>query len=96
MNTEGGLQGLLNDKIRIDNPDFRSFAELITDSTTKALDVSYSKKPEFGPFKFMEGLLVRSVIGTTIMPFPRFFFSQLELMAQYAGTHSCDEKTDEY
>ena len=85
LNTEGGLQGLLNDKIRIDNPDFRSFAELITDSTTKALDVSYSKKPEFGPFKFMEGLLVRSVVGTTIMPFPRFFFSQLELMAQYAG-----------
>ncbi len=85
LNTEGGLQGLLNDKIRIDNPDFRSFAELITDSTTKALDISYSKKPEFGPFKFMEGLLVRSVVGTTIMPFPRFFFSQLELMAQYSG-----------
>jgi len=84
----GKLKDLLNDSGTVVPKGARSFQELSADAVKKALDVTYAKQPDFKPFRELSSLLTRSVVGTMVMPFPRFMFNSMELMGQYMAGSS--------
>ena len=51
-----------------------------------ALNFTYASEPEFGPFKAINNMLVRSIVGTWIAPFPRFMFKAIEMTYNYNHT----------
>ena len=79
----GKIKDLLNDSSTVVPKGARSFNEISADAVQRALDVTYAKQPDLKPFKVLSSLLTRSIIGTVIMPFPRFMFNSMELMGQY-------------
>ena len=62
----------------------RSFASLVDSATNKALDVTYAKQPDLEIFRNLSSFITNNGL-TTIIPFPRFMFNSIELVAQYAG-----------
>jgi hypothetical protein len=64
--------------------DLLNFVSIIDDAVKKSLDVTYASPPDFVPFKTMSDMITRSGL-TVIVPFPRFMFKSIELMAQYSG-----------
>ena len=82
---KGKLKDLLNDSSTVKPSGARSFNELSADAAKRAMDVSYAKEPDTWIYKEMSRLLTRSIIGTIVMPFPRFMFTSMELMGQYAA-----------
>ena len=62
----------------------RSFASLVDSATNKALDVTYAKQPDLEVFRNLSSFITNNGL-TTIIPFPRFMFNSIELVAQYAG-----------
>ena len=87
-----GSQQLKNNNIRKligDSPEFKpkgklSFAEMMEQSTRKALDVTYAKEPETAVFRSASRFIVNNGL-TVVIPFPRFMFSTMELMGNYAA-----------
>jgi len=79
----GKLKDLLNDSNTVVPKGARSFNEISADAVQRALDVTYAKQPDLKPFRILSSLLTRSIIGTVVMPFPRFMFNSMELMGQY-------------
>jgi len=79
----GLIKDLLNDSGTVVPKGARSFNELSADAVQRALDVTYAKQPDVKPFRVISSLLTRSIIGTVVMPFPRFMFNSMELMGQY-------------
>ena len=82
---KGKLKDLLNDSSTVKPSGARSFNELSADAAKRAMDVSYAKEPDTWIYKEISRLLTRSIIGTVLMPFPRFMFTSMELMGQYAA-----------
>jgi len=62
-----------------------TFAELIEDSTRRALDVTYAKAPDIPVFNNIANFLTRTGLTAVTTPFPRFMFNSMELMGQYSG-----------
>jgi len=62
----------------------KSIEDMIKDATDLALDATYSNAPDFGPFEAARDLLVKSYVGTWIMPFPNFMFKSMEFVASGA------------
>ncbi len=62
----------------------RSFASLVDSATNKALDVTYAKQPDLAAFRNLSSFITNNGL-TAIIPFPRFMFNSIELVAQYAG-----------
>jgi len=85
---DGKIKDLLNDSGNVVPNNARSFQELSADAVQRALDVTYAKQPDVKPFRIISSLLTRSVIGTVVMPFPRFMFNSMELMGQYMAGSS--------
>ena len=81
---DGKLVDLLNDASSVRPKDARSFKDLISDSVDRALDITYAKQPEMQPFREITSFITRNGL-TVVLPFPRFMFNSLELMANYAG-----------
>ena len=81
----GKIQDLLNDSSSVRPKGARSFSEISADATKRALDVTYAKQPDVYIFNEISKLLTRSIVGTMVMPFPRFMFNSMELMGQYMG-----------
>lgn len=81
---DGKLRDLLNDAGGFKPEGKPSFLELVDQSTKKALDVTYAKQPDIPVFRSMTNFITRNGL-TVVMPFPRFMFNSMELMAQYAG-----------
>jgi len=81
---QGKLKSLLNDSSDVKPEGARSFIDLIDDSVTQALDITYAKQPDVPVFRSTSNFIVRNGL-TTVMPFPRFMFNSMELMGQYAG-----------
>ena len=71
--------------------DAPSIVELMERATKTALDQTYGNPPNTKWLRDLERLVVRTGIpgtplkGTSILPFPRFMFSQMELMAEYTA-----------
>jgi hypothetical protein len=81
---EGRIKDVINDAPDLRGSDGRSFIDIMDEATTKALDVTYAKQPDFYPFKVISDTITKSGL-TVIVPFPRFMFNSLEYMAQNVG-----------
>ena len=83
---QGKLKQIMNDNVGVGlRPEGgRSFVDMIDEATTKALDVTYSKQPDLKVFRTISNGITQSGL-TVVVPFPRFMFNGLELMAQYSG-----------
>jgi len=83
---QGRLKQIMNDNVGVGlRPEGgRSFVDMIDESVTKALDVTYSKQPDLKAFRTISNGITQSGL-TVVVPFPRFMFNGLELMAQYSG-----------
>ena len=86
------IEELQNNNIRKligDSPEFKpkgklSFAEMMEQSTRKALDITYAKEPETAVFRSASRFIVNNGL-TVVIPFPRFMFATMELMGNYAA-----------
>lgn len=81
---DGKLKDLLNDASSVKPEGARSFINIVDDSVTKALDITYAKQPDIPVFRSTSQFITRNGL-TVIMPFPRFMFNSMELMGQYAA-----------
>ena len=81
---QGRIKELLDDSSDLVPKNKKSFVELVADSTTKALDVTYAKQPETEMFRSISSFITRNGL-TVLMPFPRFMFNSMELMANYGA-----------
>ena len=81
---QGRIKELLNNSPDLIPTNKKSFVELVADSTTKALDVTYAKQPEVQMFRSISSFITRNGL-TVLMPFPRFMFNSMELMGNYAA-----------
>ena len=84
--TDGNIHKLMNNA-----PEFRpkgdnvpSFSELMDQATRRALDVTYAKQPDTKLFQDLTRIITENGL-TVIIPFPRFMFNSIELMAQYGA-----------
>ena len=78
---EGRIKDIINDAPDLRGKNGRSFVDIMDEATTKALDVTYAKQPDFYPFKVISDTITKSGL-TIIVPFPRFMFNSMEYMAQ--------------
>jgi hypothetical protein len=81
---QGKLRDLINDASTVKPEGKRSFINLVDDSVTKALDVTYAKQPDVDFFRETSNFIVRNHL-TVVAPFPRFMFNSMELMGQYTA-----------
>ena len=81
---QGKLRSLMNDASDVKPENARSFIDLIDESVTKSLDVTYAKTPDVPLFRNISSFITRNGL-TVAIPFPRFMFNSMELMGQYAG-----------
>ena len=82
---EGKLPDLIANSTTVRPKGAATFAELIEDSTRKALDVTYAKAPDVPVFNDIANFLTRTGLTAVTTPFPRFMFNSMELMGQYSG-----------
>ena len=81
---KGQIRDLLNDASSVRPAGARSFTEIVSDATNKALDLTYAKQPDIPMFRSISSFIVRNGL-TVVLPFPRFMFNSMELMGQYMG-----------
>tara|TARA_R100000697_G_scaffold123740_1_gene158026 strand:+ start:1852 stop:5700 length:3849 start_codon:yes stop_codon:yes gene_type:complete len=81
---EVGIRDFLNDASSVRPKDGRSFYNIIDDATQRALDITYTKQPDLKVFRAATSFITRNGL-TVVIPFPRFMFNSMELMAQYGA-----------
>jgi hypothetical protein len=81
---DGKIRDLLNDASSVRPAGARSFTEIVSDATNRALDLTYAKQPDIPVFRSISSFIVRNGL-TVVLPFPRFMFNSMELMGQYMG-----------
>ena len=83
-------EGKINDVIknaptvRPTRPNAMSFEQLMDEATRKALDITYAKQPDIKFFRDMTQFITENGL-TVIIPFPRFMFNSIELVATYGA-----------
>ena len=83
-------EGKINDVIknaptvRPSKPNAMSFEQLMAEATRKALDITYAKQPDIKFFRDMTQFITENGL-TVIIPFPRFMFNSIELVATYGA-----------
>jgi len=84
--TDGNIHKMMNnaDGFRPKGDNVPSFAELMDQATRRALDVTYAKQPDTKLFQDLTRIITENGL-TVIIPFPRFMFNSIELMAQYGA-----------
>ena len=80
---KGRIKDLMNDAPDIVGNN-QSFVELMSQSATKALDVTYAKQPQTQVYKSISSFITRNGL-TVLMPFPRFMFNSMEIMGNYVA-----------
>jgi len=92
---KGGMKDLMGDatefvdfktgeKFNLKPEGAASFTDLIERSTKQALDVTYAADPDLAIFRSMTRFITNNGL-TVVIPFPRFMFKSMELMAQFGG-----------
>jgi Arc/MetJ-type ribon-helix-helix transcriptional regulator len=85
LQTDGNnLRKLIGDSSEFKPKGKLSFAEMMEQSTRKALDLTYAKEPETAVFRSASRFIVNNGL-TVVIPFPRFMFATMELMGNYGG-----------
>ena len=82
---DGKLSDLMANSSKVRPKGSPQFAQLIEDSTRRALDVTYAKAPDVPLFADVSNFLTRTGLTAVTTPFPRFMFNSMELMAQYSA-----------
>lgn len=82
---KGSLTDLMANSSKVRPKGAATFAELVEDSTRRALDVTYAKAPDIPVFNDIANFLTRTGLTAFTTPFPRFMFNSMELMGQYSG-----------
>jgi len=82
---DGKLSDLMANSSKVRPKGSPQFAQLIEDSTRRALDVTYAKAPDIPIFSDISNFLTRTGLTAVTTPFPRFMFNSMELMAQYSA-----------
>lgn len=83
---KGRLDDLLNDTPELVGTGNKSFKTLVEESSERALDLTYGKRPDVPLFNEISNFITRN--GLTAIPgltFPRFMFNSAELAAQYSA-----------
>ena len=81
---EGGIQDLLANGAKYRPKGARTFEDLVTDSTDHALEMTYASMPDNAILAEATRFITNNGL-TVFIPFPRFMFKSLEMMAQYGG-----------
>jgi len=82
---KGDLNELMSNSTKYRPKGAAPFAQLIEDSTRRALDVTYAKAPDVPLFNEVSNFLTRNGLTAFTTPFPRFMFNSIELMGQYSA-----------
>ena len=81
---EGKLQDFISNSSTVRGKGSPKFENLLEQATKRALDVTYAKAPDIKVFRDASNFITRNGL-TPIIPFPRFMFNSMELMAQYSS-----------
>ena len=82
---DGGMADLMANSSKFRPKGAPKFAQLVEDSTRRALDVTYAKAPDVPVFSEISNFLTRTGLTAVTTPFPRFMFNSIELMGQYSA-----------
>ena len=82
---DGGMSDLMANSSKFRPKGAPKFAQLVEDSTRRALDVTYAKAPDVPVFAEISNFLTRTGLTAVTTPFPRFMFNSIELMGQYSA-----------
>ena len=82
---DGGMADLMANSSKFRPKGAPKFAQLVEDSTRRALDVTYAKAPDVPVFSEIANFLTRTGLTAVTTPFPRFMFNAIELMGQYSA-----------
>ena len=82
---DGGMADLMANSSKFRPKGAPKFAQLVEDSTRRALDVTYAKAPDVPVFAEISNFLTRTGLTAVTTPFPRFMFNSIELMGQYSA-----------
>ena len=80
---EGRIQELLNDASSVRPEGKPSFLTLVEDSSKRAMDLTFSGTPNNKLLANISNTIVKSGIGTVVIPFPRFMMTSLEWMGDH-------------
>jgi hypothetical protein len=74
---------VLNDSPHLKPKDAPSALNIMDNSVTKAMDVTYAKQPDLAAFRSISNFITKSGL-TAIIPFPRFMFNAMEFVAEHS------------
>ena len=80
---DGKIRDIIGDASSVRPTDGRSFIDMADEAMKNALDVTYAAEPDLKVFRQLNTFIVQNGL-TTVLPFPRFMFKSMELLAQYA------------
>jgi len=81
---EGKIRDIMTDASSVRPEGARSFIDIADEAMYNALDLTYANEPDIKLFRQLNTFIVRNGL-TTVLPFPRFMFKSMELLAQYGA-----------
>ena len=81
---EGKIRDIMTDASSVRPEGSRSFIDIADEAMYNALDLTYANEPDIKLFRQLNTFIVRNGL-TTVLPFPRFMFKSMELLAQYGA-----------
>ena len=79
---QGKIRDVMTDASSVRPEGSRSIIDIADEAMYNALDLTYANEPDIPLFRSLNTFIVRNGL-TTVLPFPRFMFKSMELIAQY-------------
>ena len=84
---QGKIRDVMTDASSVRPEGSRSIIDIADEAMYNALDLTYANEPDIPLFRSLNTFIVRNGL-TTVLPFPRFMFKSMELIAQYGAGSS--------
>ena len=84
---KGKVRDVMTDASSVRPEGSRSIIDIADEAMYNALDLTYANEPDIPLFRSLNTFIVRNGL-TTVLPFPRFMFKSMELLAQYGAGSS--------
>lgn len=81
---QGKVRDIMSDASSVKPEGARSIIDIADEAMYNALDLTYANAPDIPLFRSLNTFIVRNGL-TTVLPFPRFMFKSMELLAQYGA-----------
>lgn len=81
---KGNIRDIMSDSGKFKPEGARSIIDIADESIYNALDLTYANNPDLKVFRDLNSFIVRNGL-TTVLPFPRFMFKSMELLAKYGA-----------